>query len=75
MTINIVMNIIANLYFGFFIIYYIIFFIVLLYTIIVEEWCCTNRIPIWYSKALLCISRKYYILPNENDNENENDIV
>lgn len=50
------------LYFGFFIIYYIVFIIVLVYTIIVEEWCCTNRVPMWYSN----ISRRYNILPLED---------
>ena len=35
-------------YIYFFVIYYIVFFITLIYYIIIEEWFCKNRIPMWY---------------------------
>jgi hypothetical protein len=58
------MHILAILYFGFFMIYYIIFFIVLIYTIIVEEWFCINRIPLWYSRVSNYLLNNYTILPS-----------
>ena len=38
-------------YIYFFVIYYIVFFITLIYYIIIEEWFCENRIPMWYERA------------------------
>jgi hypothetical protein len=38
-------------YIYFFVIYYIVFFITLIYYIIIEEWFCKNRIPMWYERA------------------------
>ncbi len=37
----------AILFFGFFGLYYLTFIVALLYTAIIEEWCCRNRLPEW----------------------------
>lgn len=45
------MAIIFVLYLGFFAIYYSVFLIMLIYTAIIEEWFCRNRIPEWHQSA------------------------
>ena len=35
------------LFFGFFGLYYLTFIIALIYTAIIEEWCCRNHLPEW----------------------------
>ena len=52
-------------YIYFFVIYYIVFFITLIYYIIIEEWFCKNRIPIWYKNA------RRYVALQQHDEEKE----
>ena len=51
------MEFIFSFIFGFFIIYYITFCTALLYTAIIEEWCCRNRIPEWNTQLQMNASR------------------
>ena len=54
------MNIIFTFYLWCFILYYASFILTMLYTAIIEEWCCRNRFPEYYQKIRELINNCIY---------------
>jgi hypothetical protein len=63
------MNWAAGLFIGFWALYCGTFCCMILYSSIVEEWFCRNRVPEWRERLLLNMNRNRYniVIDHEND--------